>query len=424
MGAGMDSTNKNSRLASFILILSIILANLRATIFIFLTPDTSKLLGMAWIEIFLWVGASIGVIYLLWHEKQWAGYLALWRKNWVPGLFILLALVSMLWSVEPVATSFRVLELTFAALVASYYGMRLDAERMMRVLFWFGAILFILSIGLAIGAPPTGTMPWAPFYGAWRGMYWHRNHLASITAFLSVVYLMRVLLAIKNRNSKGILDGFFYNLSLVILFYSKSATGYIVFLILHAFLLVILAWLWLYPHLQRKHYLWILAGGIVITILILMNLNFIFGVFNRDTTMTGRIGLWSNLLAMGSQRLWLGHGFGAVWTMDSFREQIRLLVGWTSQPLIGDNGFLDIYLHLGVTGVFLFIGILALVAYRTIRYAITQKTLTGFFPLLVLIYAVFANITFSLFIETEVFVWFLIVAALFMSTSVEKARVE
>ncbi len=420
----MKSTHRRSRLANFILILSLTLANLRATVFIFLTPDTSKLLSPAWIEILLWMGTLIGVVYLLYHEKQWAGYLALWQRNWLLGLFLLLALLSALWSVEPVATSFRVLELIFATLVASYFGMRLDGERMMQVLFWFGTILYIFSIGLAYGAPPTGTMHWAPFNGAWRGLYWHRNHLASITAFLSVVYLMRTILAIKDRNSKGFLDGFFYALSLIILFYTKSATGYIVFLVLHAFLLVILAWLWLYPHLQRKHYLWILAGGILMTILILMNLNFIFGLFNRDTTMTGRIGLWSNLLAMGSQRRWLGHGFGAVWTMDSFREQIRLLVGWTSQPLIGDNGLLDIYLHLGITGVVLFIGILTLVAFRTIRYAITQKTLTGFFPLLVLVYAVFANITFSLFVETEVFVWFLIVAALFMTTSVEKAGVE
>jgi O-antigen ligase len=339
----------------------------------------------------------------------------MWHGNWLLALFIGFALLSVVWSVAPLASIFRVLELFFATMLAAYFGMRLLPEKMMDILFWFGTVLIIMSIGLVYGAPPTGTMPWAPFNGAWRGMYWHRNHLASITAFLSVVYLMRILLAIKDRNSKGILDGVFYVLSLVILFYSKSATGYIVFLVLHAFLLVILAWLWLYPYLQRKHYLWILAGGILITILVLMNLNSIFGIFNRDTTMTGRIGLWSNLLAIGSQRLWLGHGFGAVWTMDHFREQIRLLVGWTSQPLIGDNGLLDIYLHLGITGVVLFLGILAVVAYRAIRYAITQKTLTGFFPLLVLVYAVFANITFSLFIETEMFVWFLIVAVLFMT---------
>ncbi len=411
-------------LEKIILGLVLLLANIRALVFIFLFPDTSKPLSAAWVEIMLWGLAMIGVLYLLKRYQQTAVYLAMWRRNWLPALFILLALASVFWSIAPAATAFRFLELFFATLVAAYFGMRLDPERMMQTLFWCGAVLYILSIALAYGAPPTGTMYWAPFDGAWRGVYWHRNHLASITAFLSIVYLMRVILALKDRNSKGILDGVFYVLSLVILFYSKSATGYIVFLILHAFLLVILAWLWLYPHLQRKHYLWTLAVGIFITILILINLDFVFGIFNRDSTMTGRIGLWSHLLKIGSQRLWLGHGFGAVWTLDAFREQIRLLVGWTSQPLIGDNGLLDIYLHLGITGVVLFFGILTLVAFRTIRYATTQKTLTGFFPLLVLVYAVFANITFSLFVETEVFVWFLIVAALFMTTSVENARVE
>ena len=43
---------------------------------------------------------------------------------------------------------------------------------------------------------------------------------------------------------------------------------------------------------------------------------------------------------------------------------------------------------------------------RSIKYGITHKTLADFLPLLIMSYAVFANISFSLFAETEVFVWF------------------
>ena len=151
-------------------------------------------------------------------------------------------------------------------------------------------------------------------------------------------------------------------------------------------------------------------------ILVLSNLDLVFDLFGRDTTMTGRIGLWNNLIELASRRLWSGHGFGSVWTLDSFRDEIQRLASWTSQPLIADNGLLDIFLHLGIPGVVVFSFVLILGTVRSLLYGVRQKTLTGFFPLLVMVYAFFANITFSLFAETEVFLWFLIVAALFMTT--------
>jgi len=403
-------------LEKVIIYLVLLLANLRALVFVFLFPDTSRPFGAAWFEILLWVLCTASMVHLIYRDGNVSNYLGTWRRNSLLVLFLGLAMLSIFWSVAPVASVFRIFELIFATVLAAYFGMKLMPEKMMEILFWFGAILIILSIALVYGAPPTGTMYWAPFHGAWRGVYWHRNHLASVTAFLSVVYLCRLILAVQKRNTKGILDGVFYVLSLAILYFSKSATGYIVFLVLNFSVLVILLWLRLNPHLKKKHYLLLLGLGTVFILLALMNLNLIFGLFNRDATMTGRVGLWSHLLDIASERPWLGHGFGAVWTIDAFREQIRQLVGWTSQPLIGDNGFIDIFLHLGGVGVILFISVLALGIIRSLRYAIAEKTLAGFFPVLVFIYALFANITFSLFIETEVFVWFLIVSVLFMTT--------
>ena len=399
-----------------ILVFAFLLANLRATIFVFLYPDTSVLLGPAWIEIALWSLLSVIVIHDLFRTGKIDDYLWMWRRNWIPVLFIFLAFISLLWSIAPVATLFRSLELLFGALAASYFGTRLVPEKWLDALFWFGALLFILSIALVIGAPPTGTMYWAPFSGAWRGVYWHRNHLASITALLSVIYLCRLLISFRERNSKGILDAFFYLFSLVIVWFTKSATGYILLIILHMFVFVTWGWLRIAHRLQKRHYLWILGSSTLAGILVVSNLDFVFGMFNRDTTMTGRVSLWMHLLNIASQHIWFGHGFGAVWTLDAFREGIRQRVAWTSQPLIADNGWIDIFLHLGVAGLILFVSTLSLAAVRSVAFALTRKTLSGFFPLLIFVYAIFANITFSLFAETEVFVWFLLIAVLCMTT--------
>jgi O-antigen ligase len=343
-------------------------------------------------------------------------YLSMWRRNWLPALFILLAFLSTLWSIAPLTTLFSSLELLLAAIVASYFGMRLVPQKLMDVLFWFGALLLILSIALVFGAPPTGTMYWPPFNGAWRGVYWHRNHLASVAALLSIVYFGRMYLAVRTRNPSGILDAILYLLTLVILYFARSATAYIVFLALHGAGLIAWVWLQLKSRLQRRHYIIVLGGGVLVAILVLFNLDLVFGLFGRDTSMTGRTSLWSNLIGLAAPRLGLGHGFGAVWTLDSFREEIRQLVGWTSQPLIADNGLLDIYLHLGIVGLVIFSCVLIVTTIRSLLFGARQKTLAGFFPLMVMVYAFFANITFSLFAETEVFLWFLIIAGLFLAT--------
>jgi O-antigen ligase len=122
------------------------------------------------------------------------------------------------------------------------------------------------------------------------------------------------------------------------------------------------------------------------------------------------------------ERPWWGHGFGAVWMLDSFRESIRQLVGWPSQPLIADNGFLDVLLHLGIVGLVLLVAILATAFVQSFRYAIDRRNLAGFFPLLFLCYVGIANISFSMIAETEVFVWLLMVSVSFMTSSLSGFR--
>jgi hypothetical protein len=400
----------------FVLFFALILANLRASIFIHLFPDTSVLLGPAWVEIAFWFLLILLVMYSLSRSNQLTAYLLVWRKNWFVALFLLLALASALWSLDPVATAFRSLELVFATLIAAYFGLRYRPSQWMDFLFWFGAVVLILSIALVFAAPQAGTMYWRPFDGAWRGLFWHRNHLSSITTLLSIVFLCRTILAFVKRDMEGILDLIFYVLSLIVLFFAQSATGYILFLFLHLLLFCIWCWLKLYPYLRPWHYyalLGILGVGLV---LVLSNLNLIFGLFNRDTTLTGRVGLWNYLLnGVISLRLWLGYGFGAAWTLDWFREAVRQHIGWPSQPLIADNGFLDILLHLGIAGVVILLGILTVTAVRAFQWAISKKQLADFFPLLFVCYLVVANIPFSLIAETEVFIWFVMIALLFMT---------
>lgn len=400
-----------------VLFLILILSNLRALMFFSLHPESSMPLSPAWIEIYLWFIVALGVLYILIRDGLTAQYLMAWRRNWLLGLFVFLALISALWSMGFAVSLFRATELLFATLIAAYIGIRYRPEQMIELLFWFGAIMLMLSITTVFAAPKTGTMYWAPHYGSWRGIYWYKNHLSSITALVNIVFLCRIVTAAEKRDSVGYLDGFFYLLSLVVLYFAESVTGHLLFILLHFF--VVSAWLWIkfHHHLRPWHYYAISAAFIAVLTLTLSNLDFILALFNRSPTLTGRVDLWNYLLKdIIPQRLWWGHGFGALWTFESFREATKEQIGWGSQVLISDNGFLDILLHVGVIGFVIFLGILILACVRTFRYGLLHKSLTTFFPLLIMFFALVGNIPFSLFAETEVFVWLLIVAALFMTT--------
>ncbi len=78
------------------------------------------------------------------------------------------------------------------------------------MLFWYGAIVLILSATLSLFVPPAGRM-FPPTDNAWRGIFWHKNHLGTVVALLNLVYLFTAWsIAFQRNRALMLLDGFFY----------------------------------------------------------------------------------------------------------------------------------------------------------------------------------------------------------------------
>jgi len=147
---------------SSIVLMAFLLSNLRALVFY------SLFAGSAWVEIALWGIITLVAVFLMKRMNLIGEYFAIWSKNWLMGLFIFLALVSAFWFLDFFVTLFRALELLFATLVAAYIGMKLRPVQLSRSLFWFGAILIILSAGFVFVFPGAGRMFQSPYGGAWH----------------------------------------------------------------------------------------------------------------------------------------------------------------------------------------------------------------------------------------------------------------
>ena len=387
-----------------------------------------------WIEATIEFFLVIIALWLLAKSGLLGKYKSLWLKNWPLILFIGIAAASLLWTIDVRATLGRVLVLVFSSLFAAYLAARLTLQEILNILAGFFAALVVLCFAVVIIWPDTGMMNFYPYYGSWCGIFWHRNYLGSTMALGTSIFLICFSLVWrqpKPRNSERsmtplrrrwllIFYGIFYFLSLALVVLSRSATGLILAIVLHVFFVGVLLWLATYLKLSRVHY-WILGSlCIVIAVIAYLKLNSVLAIFNRDATFTGRTGMWLYLFQhVISERPLLGHGFGALWLQASFRLAMQSALGWPYPVIIGDNGYIDILLHLGLIGLLSFVAILVLACVRMIKLAKGQRTLLAFAPLLVMVFMLLSNVTLSYILESESFTWIIMAAMLFSATSLE-----
>jgi exopolysaccharide production protein ExoQ len=391
------------------------LVNIRSLVFWSKNPETDNLV---WREMIIWILALIMMLYLMGKQNLFKNYLLTWSKEPVLIIFILFSLASVFWSDMWTVTLHRSLVFTFASVVAVFLGLRYSINDFLRALYWFGAVVIIASFLMALMAPGVGTDFKYNYNGAWRGVFWQKNQLGNIGAILNFIFLFRFFsLKFNKTPSKKVFAAALYFLSLAEIYFAHSASGYVIVLSLHLSYGSAFVWLKIKNFLRPIHYYIIMAVVLVGIIGIFINLGFILSLLNKETTFTGRVPLWTGLLRnIFPLNPWFGKGFGTIWADPIFRIQAQHLAGWDDYPSIGDNGFLDILLNIGVVGLVLFLFNYIKAWVVSVRFFLQELSLEGFFPFIFMIYTFFANLTFSLFMELEVFIWMIIVALMVITT--------
>jgi O-antigen ligase len=113
--------------------------------------------------------------------------------------------------------------------------------------------------------------------------------------------------------------------------------------------------------------------------------------------------------------LFFGHGYGAIWSFSDFRLGLQAELGWGYPVLIGDNGLVDILLHLGIIGAGIMVFIILFSLVKAVKSAFTHKSLLSFFPLIAIVYIIVCNISLSLLIELEYLTWALLITSIVIS---------
>lgn len=370
-------------------------------------------LGLAGVNCLLWL-ISLFVIYACLRKQKNSKQLFVLLKNQKPLLvFLGVSFFSIFWSINPWISSYKFFLLVASTIVGIFVGYRYRVEKITDLLFWFFSILLIFCLALAVLKPGVGTMEGYPYFGAWCGLFWNRNHLGSLAALSSSVFLIRIFSQWSHQQRLSKMDLPFYFLSLFIVYQAESATGIILTAMLSGTTLLLVIWQRFREKIQKKHYIIFAILFAVIAVVAILRLDLIFALVNRKPSLTGRIPMWEFLKdAVIGDSPWIGYGFGAIWSTGMFREGLRQAVNWAYPLLIADNGYLDIILSMGIIGFIPFLFILIKAWIHSIKRAISSVSISELFPVIFMLYVLVTNISFSMFFETETFIWILLVAFL------------
>jgi len=145
----------------------------------------------------------------------------------------------------------------------------------------------------------------------------------------------------------------------------------------------------------RKHLIAYTVVAIIIasTMLLLGNgLSLTTQMLGRDETLTGRTDVWQAAIGLGTNPI-IGDGYSSFWLGERL-EKMWQIFSW--QPTEVHDGYLDIYLDLGVVGLIL-LGALMVSSFATVSRMLQSDFEQGSLRLAVLTIAIMYNVTESAF---------------------------
>lgn len=321
------------------------------------------------------------------------------------GTLLVISVASPLWSETPlVAFRFSIVQF-FVSLFAAQIARKSDwitLEKYLRLMCLIAAILSIFTI-LAIPSIGIGVEETPPFAVRWMGIFPFPIKLGTCMALSITLWIHHFIDQPKHRLiALGVLA-----LSFLLLIRAISAQAFFTLIVLLGFMTL----LNLIKKFSLKQTMVIAAVIIVLFIVIYLiitaNLEAILGAFGKDATLTGRTEFWPQMLDALKKQPVLGYGVQGFWQPWRGKENPAgyIIAARGFIPPNGHNGFLDLALEVGYTGLALFLLSLIFNFARAVAFWKRSQSNVSIFPLIIILYVIMSNIS-----ETQLFVtnyiWF------------------
>ncbi len=289
----------------------------------------------------------VGIIVLLLRKPDWNQLLS--RNKWL-WLYFAFCLFSILWSDESFVSFKRwVKALGTVVMVLIIMTDNRPNDALGTCMRRLSFLLIPLSV-LFIRYYPEYGRSYHLHQVMYTGVAYSKNTLGQL-CLLSGVYFSWCLLHRRGHELKTggyrriIIDVFFVAMTAWVLYYANSATSLACLIIVISFFAVGK----MHVFVQKPN---ALLTTFIISLAFIGMLEYLFDLRNliitalgRESDLTSRLPMWEMLLSWDINP-WIGVGYESFWSGD------RLLAIWQEWPWIiqAHNGYLDVYLNIGLTG--------------------------------------------------------------------------
>ncbi len=273
--------------------------------------------------------------------SRWSSLISVCQRMKVVLALPILAMFSSAWSVQPRKSLVSGTILLVFTVFALYVGTRFNFREQFELIMLVGAVALPLSIVLALFVPSLGAGEMG-----WRGIFGHKQNCAAVC----MLWLVTAL----HWRCSGIYQKIFRLMYILmccaLIVMSGSRTGWALTLVA----LLLAGALWLMQKMPVMETLLIslltvpIVGGLAYAIY--MHSSAIVTSVGKDPTLSQRTIIWAAVWSSIVQHPILGYGFAAFWNgLYGASQDLVLISGWNLQQ--AQNGFLDLWLGMGVAGV-------------------------------------------------------------------------
>ncbi|MGL5881622.1 MAG: O-antigen ligase family protein [Xenococcaceae cyanobacterium] len=340
---------------------------------------------------------------------RWKKVILIFQRDSYNWVFIVFIFCSFLWSELPKDSLPACTTALGASIFGFYLATRYTLEEQLELISWSYVLIVVLSLLFVVALPQYGIMS-GIHKGAIRGIYTHKNIFGQAMIIGTMVFLIRAHAKQKLFGSNWMLWLFFgTSFTLVLLSRSSTAAGNVLIVVFLFF--VYRTFRWRYEILIPTTLAGILIGFISF-ILITNNAEAFLISIGKDPTLTGRTDLWSLVWDKIQEKPWLGYGIEGFWTgLDGPSQYVVL--GVKTKVVYSHNGFLDMWLTIGIVGIVFFSICFLLNAFKAFSWIRQSRASEALWPLLYLTYLLLANLTESPLLLFNSIIWVMYVMVSF-----------
>ena len=312
---------------------------------------------------------------------------------------MVLLLFSGSWSAIPEVTFRYSLGLVFASALAAHIG-RTYSWKQLSIFFRFGnAFVAFLGLLFSIFIPSIGVNE-----KGWKGLLIHPNILAAFLALTIAIWFLEAIQNPRDRKlSIPVIIGLFFTL-----IKTNSTGGLLVTVILLSLIIVMSFFKTFFKNVPFRlaftGFVVFISTSLIIFLLTIENIEAVFAAFGKDLTFTGRADFWAQLIGYIQEKPLLGYGHRGFWLEEGGPASfVRTHSGF--KPVESHNGFIELTLDLGITGLIFFLLSFGRSTYLAFRFALQSSSLDGLIPLLIMVFLMSSNIVESRLLTVD-YIWF------------------